>query len=61
MTDWSSIRMNQVPQLLEPFLDGKPLAIERLKQAWPGLAFSDRAYLLSILLADWREESLALR
>jgi hypothetical protein len=52
--------MNQAPQFLEPFLDGTPLAIERIRQAWPELAMSDRAYLLSVLLADRRNDTRAL-
>jgi hypothetical protein len=32
-------------------LDGTPLAVERIKHAWPGLPISDRAYLLVLLLA----------
>ncbi|MGB9409405.1 MAG: hypothetical protein WCA89_17860 [Terracidiphilus sp.] len=52
---------NRIPQYLEPLLDGTPLALERIKLAWPGLSLSDRAYLLSILLADARKEPLAMR
>lgn len=39
---------------LEPFLDGKPLVIEKIKQAWPGLTLSDRVCLITVLLADGR-------
>lgn len=35
---------------LEPLLDKTPLAIERIKLAWPGLSVSDRSYLLAMLL-----------
>jgi len=37
-------------EYLDPFLDGTPLAIERLQLAWPSLAFSEKAILLTILL-----------
>ncbi|MFZ3275440.1 MAG: hypothetical protein WA182_00920, partial [Candidatus Sulfotelmatobacter sp.] len=40
------------PIHLEPFLDGTPLAMERLRCVWPGLILADRIYLLSVLLAD---------
>jgi len=33
-------------------MDGTPLALERIKCAWPGLVLADRAYLLSVLLAE---------
>jgi hypothetical protein len=36
---------------LKGFLDGTPLALERIRAAWPGLALADRIYLLSVLLA----------
>jgi hypothetical protein len=50
-----------LPKHLEPLLDGTPLAIERIKHAWPGLPTSDRAYLLAILLADTSKERKAIR
>jgi hypothetical protein len=46
---------------LEPLLDGTPLAMERLKVAWPGLSTSDRAFLLTVLLADSSKEQRAIR
>jgi hypothetical protein len=52
---------NRTSEYLEPFLDGTPLALERIKLAWLGLSLRDRAYLLSILLADARKEPLAMR
>ena len=52
---------NRTPEYLEPFLDGTPLAIERIKEAWPDLPIGDRVFLLSTLLADWPQESLAPR
>jgi hypothetical protein len=33
-------------------MDGTPLALERIRGAWPGLLLADRVYLLSVLLAD---------
>jgi len=50
-----------LPKHLEPLLDGTPLAVERIKHAWPGLSTSDRAYLLAILLADTSKERKAIR
>jgi len=35
--------------------------MERLKEAWPGLTISDRAFLLIVLLADSSKEKMALR
>ena len=52
---------HRIPQYLAPLFDGTPLALERIKQAWPGLALSDRAYLLSVLLAERSKEPLALK
>jgi hypothetical protein len=52
---------NRTPEYLEPLLDGTPLAVERLREAWPGLAMSDRAYLVSVLLADERNGPRAMR
>ena len=49
------------PKHLEPLLDGTPLAVERIKLAWPGLSISHRAYLLAILLADTSKERNAIR
>lgn len=49
------------PKHLEPLLDGTPLAIERITQAWPGLTTSDRVYLLSVLLADTSTERKTIR
>ncbi|GJL50304.1 MAG: hypothetical protein NPIRA01_15310 [Nitrospirales bacterium] len=40
------------PKHLELLLDGTPLAIERIKQAWSGLSTSDRVYLLSVWITD---------
>ncbi len=40
------------PKHLEPPLDGTPFVVECIKQSWPGLSISDRAYLLAVLLAD---------
>jgi hypothetical protein len=51
---------NPMPLYLEPLMGSTPLAQEKLKEAWPGLAMGDRAYLLSVLLADVRKEPLAL-
>ena len=51
----------ELPKHLEPLLDGTPLAVERIKQAWSGLSISDRAYLLAILLAGTSKEPKALR
>jgi hypothetical protein len=42
---------NLHPIHLQPFMDGTPLALERLRNAWLGLSFPDRAYLISVLLA----------
>jgi hypothetical protein len=50
----------QPPVHLEPFTDGTPLAIERLRCAWSGLVLSDRIYLLSVLLADRNSHPFAL-
>lgn len=49
------------PKPLELLLDGTPLAVERIKQVWPGLSISERAYLLTILLADTTKERKAIR
>ncbi len=46
---------------LGPLLEGTPLAIERIKLAWPSLSISDRAYLLVVMLADASKEKNALR
>ena len=46
---------------LEPLLDGTPLAVERLKEAWPVLSPSDKALLLTVLLADSSKEKRAMR
>lgn len=51
----------ELPKHLEPLLDGTPLAVERIKLAWPGLSISERVYLLTILLADPSKERKALR
>jgi hypothetical protein len=40
------------PIHLQPFLDGTPLALERIRCAWPALTLEDKSYLLSALLAD---------
>jgi hypothetical protein len=48
------------PIHLEPFMDGTPLAMERLRCAWSGLVLSDRIYLLSVLLADRNSHPSAL-
>jgi hypothetical protein len=48
---------NRIPQYLEPLLDGTPLAMEKIKAAWPGLAISDRAFLLSTLLPKGSQET----
>jgi hypothetical protein len=48
------------PIHLEPFLDGTPLAMERLRCVWPGLILADRIYLLSVLLADRNSHPSAL-
>lgn len=45
---------------LEPLLDGTPLAMERLKEAWPGISTSDKAFLLIVLLADSFKEKRAI-
>jgi hypothetical protein len=42
---------NSHPIHLQPFMDGTPLALERLRNAWLGLSFPNRAYLISVLLA----------
>jgi len=49
-----------VPKHLEPLLDGTPLAIERIRLAWPALPFADRVYLLTVLLGKTSEERKAL-
>jgi hypothetical protein len=48
------------PMHLEPFMDGTPLAMERLRCAWSGLVLSDRIYLLSVLLVDRNSHPSAL-
>lgn len=50
-----------LPKHLEPLLDGTPLAVERIKHAWPGLSTSGRAYLLATLLDDTSKEPKAIR
>jgi hypothetical protein len=61
MLDGESRRANvTLPKHLELLLDGTPLAIERIKHAWPGLPTIDRAYLIAILLGT-SEESKAIR
>ena len=45
---------------LEPFLDGTPLAVERLRLAWSGLSDIDRISLLSTLLADTAKNRQAI-
>jgi hypothetical protein len=42
---------NLHPIHLQPFMDGTALALERLRNAWLGLSFADRAYLISVLLS----------
>lgn len=49
------------PPFLAPFLDGSPLALERVKLAWPALTTCDRATLLSILLSDSEGDQRSLR
>jgi len=51
----------RISQYLEPLLDGTPLAVERLREAWPGLAMSDRAYLIFVLLEERRGGPHALQ
>ena len=41
-------------------MDGTPLALERIRSAWPGLVLTDRIYLLSVLLADLNAHPNAL-
>ena len=58
----TSVGMNPpAPMYLEPFLDGSPLAVERIKLAWPALSMSDRVTLIATLLADSSQEKRALR
>src|ERR1039458_5939546 len=52
---------NRTPEYLEPLLDGTPLAVERLREAWPWLALGDRALLVTILLADEHNGFRAMR
>ena len=51
----------EIPKHLAPFLDGTPLALERLKLAWSHLPGVDRIYLLSTLLADSSIEPKSVR
>ena len=49
-----------IQSYLEPFLDGTPLALERLRLAWSGLSDIDRISLLSTLLADTAKNHKAI-
>jgi hypothetical protein len=51
---------NVHPIHLQPFMDGTPLALERMRSAWPGLLLADRVYLLSVLLSDRNSHPSAL-
>jgi hypothetical protein len=42
---------NLNPRHLQPFMDGTPLALDRIRSAWPILNLADKSYLLSALLA----------
>jgi hypothetical protein len=37
------------PRHLQPFMDGTPLALERIRCAWPALSLADKSYLLTAL------------
>ena len=51
----------ELPKYLGLLLERTPLAVERIRQAWPGLSTTDRAELLSMLLADPYKDPRALR
>lgn len=53
-------KTNRLPGL-ELLLEGTPLSLLRLKEAWPALTTRERAELFTLLLADPAKEPLALQ
>lgn len=47
----------ETPYHLVPLTEGTPLSLEKVKTAWPALAFCDKIHLLSILLGEPGDET----
>lgn len=51
---------SSIPPHLLLFMDGTPLALERIRCAWPALTLADKSFLVSALLADRKGHPNAL-